>query len=65
MHEQHREAAEMHKLAAQSHRTAAEHNEKGELQAAEFHAKRAAEYSEHAYRLPKEAHEKSGRIEAL
>ena len=66
MHEQHRLAAEMHELAAKSHRTAAEHNEKGGQEASsEWHAQRALEYSGHAYKLAKEAHEKSGRIEAL
>lgn len=66
MHEEHRLAAEMHERAAKSHRTAAEHNEKGGQEtSSEWHAQRALEYSDQAYRLAKLAHEKSGRIEAL
>jgi hypothetical protein len=65
MHETHRQAAEHHELAAQAHRTAAEHNEKGDLSAAAWHSERALEYSDHAYRLAKEAHNKSGRIEKI
>lgn len=65
MHEEHRRAAELHGLAAQAHRTAAEHNEKGELVAADFHAARAMEYSDHAYKLAQEAHSKSGKIGRL
>jgi hypothetical protein len=62
MHESHRQAAELHELAARSHRTAAEHNEKGDYSAAIWHAERALEYSDHAYKLAKEAHSKSGQI---
>jgi hypothetical protein len=65
MHELHRQAAEQHELAAREHRTAAEHNEKGENETGNFHAQRALEYSDHAYRLAKEAHAKSGRVETL
>jgi hypothetical protein len=65
MHEEHRKAAEMHERAAQSHRTAAEHNEKGDLAAADWHAERAREYSDHAYKLAKAAHNKSGEIGSL
>ena len=65
MHEEHRQAAEQHERAAQAHRTAAEHNEKGENDASKWHAERALEYSDHAFKLAKEAHNKSGRIEAL
>jgi hypothetical protein len=65
MHEEHRRAAELHQLAAKAHRTAAEHNEKGDNQAANGHAARALEFSDHAYKLAKEAHDKSGKIEAL
>ena len=65
MHETHRAAAERHELAAQAHRTAAEHNEKGDLSAAAWHSERALEYSDHAYKLAKEAHNKSGRIERI
>ena len=61
----HREAARQHELAAQAHRTAAEHNEKGENEPGRWHAERALEYSSHAYKLAREAHNKSGQIEAL
>ena len=61
MHETHRLAAEQHELAANAHRTAAEHNEKGDYSAATWHSERALEYSD-AYKLAKEAHNKSGRI---
>jgi hypothetical protein len=65
MHESHRKAAEQHELAAQAHRTAAEHNEKRDSLAADFHSERALEYSDHAYKLAKEAHTKSGKIVRL
>ena len=65
MHEAHRRAAEQHELAAHAHRTAAEHNEKGEDEAGKWHAERALEYSDHAYKLAKEAHTKSGQIVTL
>jgi len=65
MHEEHRKAAEQHELAAQAHRTAAEHNEKGDGAAESWHAERALEYSDHAYKLAKEAQNKSSQIEAL
>jgi hypothetical protein len=65
MHETHRRAAEQHELAAKAHRTAAEHNEKGENETGNWHAERALEYSDHAYKLAKEAHAKSGQILAL
>lgn len=65
MHETHREAAELHEQAAQEHRTAAEHNEKGDYAAAVWHAERALEYSDQAYKLAKEAQNKSGQIESL
>jgi hypothetical protein len=61
----HREAAEEHERAAQAHRTAAEHNEKGDGTAGSWHAERALQYSDHAYKLAKEAHNKSGKIAAL
>jgi hypothetical protein len=64
MHESGR-VAELHELAAKAHRTAAEHNEKGEYTAAIYHAERALEYSDQAYKLAKEAHNKSGQIESL
>jgi hypothetical protein len=65
MHEAHRKAAEHHELAARAHRTAAEHNEKGDVTAADWHSERALKYSDHAYKLAKEAHAKSGEIESL
>jgi hypothetical protein len=65
MHETHRKAAEQHELAAQAHRTAAEHNEKGDDEAGRWHAERALEYSDAAYKLAKEAHSKSARIVSL
>jgi hypothetical protein len=65
MHESHRQAAELHELAARSHRTAAEHNEKGDYSAGIWHAERALEYSDHAYKLAKEAHDKSGQIVSI
>jgi hypothetical protein len=58
----HRKAAEQHELAAQEHRTAAEHNEKGESDKGSWHAQRALEYSDLAYKLSKEAHTKSEQI---
>jgi len=65
MHEVHRKAAELHGLAAQAHRTAAEHNEKGDFAGAIWHLQRALQYSDQAYKLSKEAHNKSGRIGRL
>jgi hypothetical protein len=65
MHEQHWQAAEQHEHAARAHRTAAEHNEKGEDGLGDWHAQRALEYSDHAYKLARELHNKSGQIEAL
>lgn len=62
MHESHRLAAEQHELAAYTHRTAAEHNEKGDYSDEIWHAERALEYSDSAYRLAQEAQTKSGRI---
>jgi len=62
MHEAHRKAAEQHELAAHAHRTAAEHNEKGYYTTAIWHSERALEYSDHAYKLAKKAHTKSGEI---
>lgn len=65
MYEEHRNAAEQHELAAKFHRTAAEHNEKGNFTAAVWHSERALECSDHAYRLAKETHNKSGEMESL
>jgi hypothetical protein len=65
MQEAHRKAAEQHALAAKFHRTAAEHNEKGDHIAAVWHSERALEYSDHAYKLAKEAHNKSGQVGRL
>ena len=52
-------------LAAQAHRTAAEHNEKGDDKAADWHLERALEFSDHAYKVAREAHSKSGRQGSL
>ena len=65
MHNTHREAAEKHELAARAHRTAAEHSEKGGRDPQDSHLERMLEYSDHAYRLAKEAHNKSGQMETL
>jgi len=62
MQEEHRKAAEQHELAARAHRTAAEHDEKGDGVAESWHAQRALEYSDHAYKLAREAHNKSGQM---
>jgi hypothetical protein len=65
MHQTHREAAEQHELAAHAHRTAAEHNEKGDNETGNWHAERALEFSDRAYKLAQEAHAKSGQIVTL
>jgi hypothetical protein len=65
VHQTHREAAEQHELAAHAHRTAAEHNENGATEPAKWHSERALEFSGHAFRLAKEAHSKSGRMETV
>jgi hypothetical protein len=65
MPEGHWQAAEEHERAARAHRTAAEHNEKGQYETGNWHAERALEYSDHAYKLAQGAHNKSGQIEAL
>ncbi len=65
MHETHRLAAEQHELAAHAHRTAAEHNEKGNQGDVIWHAERALDYSERAYKLAKESHGKSGQMETV
>jgi len=65
MHEEHRKAAEQHERAAQAHRTAAEHNERGDGAGGRWHAERALEYSDHAYKLAKAANNKSSQIDAL
>ena len=65
MHESHHKAAEQHELAARAHRTAAEHNEKGDNPTGNWHAERALEFADHAYKLAKDAHNKSGQIESL
>src|ERR1700680_337363 len=65
VHDAHREAAEQHELAAQAHRTAAEHNEKGDNAEGSWHSERALEYSNHAFKLAQEAHNKSGQIGTL
>lgn len=61
----HRLAAEQHELAAKAHRTAAEHNEKGDDDGGRWHAQRAQEFANHAYKLAQEAHNKSGQIVSL
>jgi hypothetical protein len=61
----HRKAAELHLLAAKAHRTAAEHNEKGEDDMGNWHSQRALEYSDSAYKLAKEVHNKSGQMVTL
>ena len=65
MYDRHRQAADQHELAAHAHRTAAEHNEKGKNELRDWHLQRALEYSDHAYKLAKESHSKSGQIESL
>ena len=65
MHDTHLKAAEQHEFAARAHRTAAEHNEKGDNEGGRWHAERALEYSNQAYKLAQEAHSKSGRIATL
>jgi len=57
--------AEQHERAAKAHRTAAEHNEKGNAAEESWHSQRALEYSDHAYKLAKAAHSKSGQMETL
>jgi hypothetical protein len=64
-HEEHLRAAEKHEHAAKAHRTAAEHNEKGNTTEESWHSQRALEFSDHAYKLAKEAHSKSGQMETL
>jgi hypothetical protein len=61
----HRKADELHELAAKAHRTSAEHNEKGDDDAGNWHSQRALEYSDRAYKLAKEAHNKSGQMLTL
>ncbi len=65
MHLAHRQAAEAHEMAARAHRTAAEHNEKGDDVGGRWHAERALEFSDHAYKLSKEARNKSGQMESV
>lgn len=61
----HRQAADQHEFAAHAHRTAAEHNEKGKNELGNWHLERAMEYSDHAYKLAKEAHSNSGQMGSL
>jgi hypothetical protein len=65
MQDTHLRAAQQHELAAHAHRTAAEHNEKGDDEAGRWHSERALEFSDHAYKLAREAHTKSGQIGSL
>jgi hypothetical protein len=60
MSDKHRKAAEQHERAAKAHRTDAEHYERGDNETGNWHAERALEYADHAYRLAREAHSKSG-----
>jgi hypothetical protein len=62
MKDSHRRAAEQHELAADARRTAAEHNERGDNETGNWHAERALEYADHAYRLARQAHSKSGQM---
>ena len=62
MHQAHSTADEQHELAAHAHRTAAERNEKGDNEAGSWHSERALEFSDHAYKLAKDAYAKSGQI---
>jgi hypothetical protein len=64
-HDKHVKAAEQHENAARAHRTAAEHNEKGDNEAGRWHAERALEFSDQAFKLAKEAHSKSSRMVTL
>ena len=65
MHQLHREAAEQHELAAKAHRTAAEHNERGDNATGNWHTQRALAYSDRAWELAQEAHNKSGQIVSI
>lgn len=65
MNDAHRKAAGQHELAAKAHRTAAERNEKGDTQSGNWHAERALEHSDRAYRLAEEAPSKSGQMVTL
>ncbi len=65
MHELHRKAAEQHELAAHAHRTAAEHDERGDNPTGNWHSERALAFADHAYKLARDAHNKSGQIESL
>jgi predicted SnoaL-like aldol condensation-catalyzing enzyme len=65
VYDTHRQAADQYGLAAHAHRTAAEHNERGKNELGNWHLQRALEYSDHAYKLAKEAHSKSRQIGPL
>jgi hypothetical protein len=65
VYDMHLQAADQHELAAHAHRTAAEHNEKGTNELGNWHLQRALEYSDHAYKLAREAHSNSGQIGPL
>jgi hypothetical protein len=62
MNDARRKAAEQHEPAAQAHRTAAEHNQRGDNETGNWHAKRALEYADHVCRLAREVHSKSGQM---
>lgn len=61
----HQKAAKYHDLSGQAHPTAAEHNERGEDASGNRHLARALERSQRAYKLAREAHNKSGRMDTF
>ena len=65
MSDTHRQSADQHELAAHAHRTAAEHNENESNELVNWHLQRAMEYSDHAYKLAKDAHSKTGQMGSL
>ncbi len=65
MYDTHRQSADQHELAAHAHRTAAEHNENENNGLVNWHLQRALEYSDHAYKLAKDAYSKSGQMGSL
>jgi DUF2934 family protein len=65
MSDTHRQSADQHELAARAHRTAAEHNENENDELVNWHLQRAMLYSDHAYKLAKDAHSNSGQMGSL
>jgi hypothetical protein len=61
----HKQSADQHELAAHAHRTAAEHNENENDELVNWHLQRATLYSDHAYKLAKDAHSNSGQMGSL